>query len=952
MKPNSFQIRSTPLSLWLPLIVALGILLIIALYSLIEIQDELQRVQRGATRTIQLTASQLTAPIRRALETGEKDNLKALISSLVLHDQIDLALLADEQFHIMESSRYALIGQPLTDLYDPLPPLQPLQQTPVQILPGQHGLLGIINIPYLPAGSDRQGMRNASLWLEVDTKRSRNQVIAEAVERLLPTSLLGLLILTGLLLWLRRHVTRPLNQLAAANEYLAQGDLDLLLQVDDRGEIARLATSMQAMVNQIRDTIHALQTSEERLSVTLDSIGDAVLVTDIHGLVTRLNPSAEALTGWKESEALGRPVIEVFHIVNAETREPAEHPVGRVLREGVVVGLANHTTLISRTGEEYQIADSAAPIRDDNGQTLGVIMVFQDVTEQYRMESELHQVHQRLQAILQSLPDPCFILDAEGQYLEVLGGMDELLPANRSQLLHKRVAEILPKEEAAPILTTIHKTLKTGQTLRLEYTISTLSGKRHFEGSVAPIPLEENKQGVIWLARDKTDQKAAEKQLHHLAFFDALTGLANRKMMNQHIRQALGRSQRLHYHSALIFIDIDQFKDINDSLGHSAGDQALCHVAHQIRETIRIGDLAARFGGDEFVVIVEDLGSTLAEASVHAEQIASKIRNQLQHPLSLDGTEHYISISQGITLFPQSGHEAATLDAEALLKQADMAMFKAKQAGPNQIRFFAAEMQHAAETRLKLQRELHHALQEEQFRLYVQPQADAQGRWISGEVLIRWQHPERGLVMPGTFIPAAEKIGLIEDIDHWVIQQTIARLGQEQKHLPDCFENLSFNITAALLLQEDFPDQLQQWLMEAGVDPQRIELEITERVLLDDQQKAADVMQQLRQLGVRFSIDDFGTGYSSLRYLQQLPIDTLKIDKSFIDRLPQHPGDSSIVTTIIDMAQHLGLGIIAEGVETEQQLQFLQQKGCQQFQGYYFAKPMPWESFFSRFSAD
>ena len=840
----------------------------------------------------------------------------------------------------------------MTRLYDPLPSLQPLQQTPVQILPGKHGLLGVINIPYLPAGSDRQDMRNASLWLEVDTKRSRNQVIAEAAERLVPTSLLGLLILASLLLWLRRKVTRPLNQLASANERLADGDLGLRLDISGQGEIARLATAMQTMVSQIRETIHALQTSEERLSVTLDSIGDAVLVTDIHGLVTRLNPPAEALTGWRESEALGRPVIEIFHIVNAETREPAEHPVGRVLREGVVVGLANHTTLISRTGTEYQIADSAAPIRDNDGQTLGVIMVFQDVTDRYRMESELRKIHQRLQAILQSLPDPCFILDERGRYLEILGGSDELLVANRNQLLHKRVEEILSKREAAPILAAIQKTLQTGQTLRLEYSLPTLSGKRHFEGSVAPIPLEEKGMGVIWLARDKTEQKEAEKRLHHLAFYDALTGLANRKMVGQHIKQALARARRLNYHAAILFIDIDHFKDFNDSLGHSAGDQVLCHIAKQIQQAIRIGDLAARFGGDEFVVIVEDLGSTLDEASAHAEQVASKIRQLLEQPLLLDEVEHFISISQGITLFPQPGREKQALDAETLLKQADMAMFKAKQSGPNQIRFFAAEMQHAAEARLKLQRELHLALQEEQFSLHVQPKVDAQGRWISGEVLIRWQHPDRGLVMPATFIPAAEKIGLIDDIDRWVIHQTIIRLGQEQKNLPDCFDNLSFNITAALLLQADFPDQLQQWLMEAGVEPRHIELEITERVLLDDQQKAADVMQQLRQLGIRFSIDDFGTGYSSLRYLQQLPIDTLKIDKSFVDRLPQHAGDGSIVTTIIDMAHHLGLEVVAEGVENEQQLGFLRQKGCQQFQGYYFAKPLPWEQFFSRFRAD
>ncbi len=381
---------------------------------------------------------------------------------------------------------------------------------------------------------------------------------------------------------------------------------------------------------------------------------------------------------------------------------------------------------------------------------------------------------------------------------------------------------------------------------------------------------------------------------------------------------------------------------INDSLGHHLGDELLTQVGAILRHEIRAEDIAARFGGDEFVIVLGDLGRDRNDASTHAELIAEKLQLACGEPLMLDGQPLQITISIGITLFPDDGSSV-----EELIKRADIAMYKAKEAGRNRVCFFSPELQEIAETRLTIQRELRSALEQDQFRLHVQPKVDQNGHWIGGEVLMRWQHPQRGLLLPSSFIPAAEGSGLIDDIDQWVISHTIERLAKAQEKLSQPFFNLSVNITADLLLNPHLHDDFRHWCMEHAISPEQIELEITERVLLDDHAQAADIIEDMPRLGVRFSIDDFGTGYSSLRYLQRLPLNTLKIDKSFIDRLPAHAGDARIVTTIIDMSRHLAMDVVAEGVETEQQAAFLKEQGCKQFQGYLYARPMPWDEFFS-----
>ncbi len=942
MSPTG-RIHSISLRLWLPLLFTLALTTVTATFLIQDLNDTRRHLQRDAIELLRLINAQTALPLRRALENGRQDDLRALISSLSVHDDITWALLSDPQGKVIEASRYAWRGRKVNSLLPPNVRLSSaFEERGLHLITQQESLLVSVKIiDYIPEEGTLEP-QTALLWVALDLTPRRTLHFAELRHHTLLMLGLSLAVLLVAYALLRRYVSTPLARLQHAANAIASGLFDTRLEVHGRGEVAQLGRSMDHMARHIRGTIEALRESEQRLSITLDAIGDAVLVTDPQGLITRLNPIAERLTGWSNDEARGRPVLEVFHIVNSETREPAEHPVGRVLREGLVVGLANHTTLIARDGREHQIADSAAPIRAPDGQILGVIMVFQDVTERYALEAEIRRVKDRLEAILASLPDLCLILDAAGRYQAILGGPQALLVQTREQLLGRRVDEVLPPEQAGPILTTIRRTLESGQPQRLEYSLPTLSGVRHFEGLTAPLHGEEE-NSVIWLARDQTERKRAEEQLQRMARYDQLTGLANRALAGQYLEEALSRNRRNGRFGALMFIDIDRFKNINDSLGHHLGDRLLIKVSEALRELIRSEDLAARFGGDEFVVILGDLGDDPISASAHAEAVAEKLRQACAVPFSVEGQTLQVTISIGIVLYPDD--EAGS---ETLFKRADIAMYKAKDGGRNRICFFSPELQRIAETRLQVQHQLRHALKEDQFTLHIQPRSDDRGRWTGGEALIRWRHPQRGLLPPTSFIPIAEATGLIDDIDAWVLQHAITALGRIQHKLPPGFDRLSLNITADLLLDLTFPERLRHWCMEAALPPERLELEITERILVEDSERAERILDTLTHDGFHFSIDDFGTGYSSLRYLQRLPIHALKIDRSFIERLPDHQGDGRLVTTIIDLAQHLGLDVIAEGVEHTAQLEFLQRHGCRRFQGFLFAEPLPWDDFFQR----
>jgi diguanylate cyclase (GGDEF)-like protein/PAS domain S-box-containing protein len=440
----------------------------------------------------------------------------------------------------------------------------------------------------------------------------------------------------------------------------------------------------------------------------------------------------------------------------------------------------------------------------------------------------------------------------------------------------------------------------------------------------------------VGVFQDITAHKAAENEIRHLAFFDPLTQLPNRRLLHDRLQQAMASSRRNTRHGALLFLDLDNFKTLNDSHGHDIGDQLLVEVANRLRGCVREGDSVSRLGGDEFVVLLEELSEVSTEATQQAELVATKVLAALNRPYLLNTHEYRGSSSIGITTF--NGRESS---AEELLKQADLAMYQAKAGGRNTLRFFDPAMQASINARSLIENELHLALENNEFVLYYQPQIDLQGRCLGVEALIRWQNPRRGFISPLEFIPLAEESGLILPIGDWVLEEACRQLSLWSKDQRTASLTIAVNVSARQFHQPGFVERVHSIVSRNDIDPSRLKLEITESLLLSDVNDAIQKMSTLRAMGIAFSLDDFGTGYSSLSYLKRLPLDQIKIDQSFVRDILTDQNDTVICRAVIALGRSLALAVIAEGVETDMQWALLKDEGCHAAQGYLFGRPMP-----------
>ncbi|WP_271407762.1 putative bifunctional diguanylate cyclase/phosphodiesterase [Pseudomonas sp. Q1-7] len=447
-------------------------------------------------------------------------------------------------------------------------------------------------------------------------------------------------------------------------------------------------------------------------------------------------------------------------------------------------------------------------------------------------------------------------------------------------------------------------------------------------------------QSVLSINTDISHRKAAEQEVKRLAFYDQLTGLANRRLMLDRLQHALVSSTRSQHTSAVILIDLDNFKALNDTLGHDRGDMLLQQVAQRLSCCIRESDTVARLGGDEFVVLLEGLSEYPPDAAIQARSICEKILGALNISYQLDGYEHHSTPSLGIALF--QGQQNTVDD---IMKRADLAMYRAKAAGRNTLRFFDPEMQAVATARAQLEADLRQGLQGKELLLYYQPQVNSQGRIIGAEALMRWQHPERGLVLPAEFVPLAEETGLILPLGRWALQCACNQLVAWARQPDTARVVVAVNVSARQFHHPDFVEEVLAVLRYTGADPKKLKLELTEGLLVEDMESTVAKMVELQEIGISLSLDDFGTGYSSLSYLKSLPLDQLKIDQSFIRDVLVDPNDAAIACAIISLSQILGLSVIAEGVETDAQRAFLLAHGCQAYQGNFFSRPLPPEQF-------
>lgn len=440
--------------------------------------------------------------------------------------------------------------------------------------------------------------------------------------------------------------------------------------------------------------------------------------------------------------------------------------------------------------------------------------------------------------------------------------------------------------------------------------------------------------------RDITARKRADEKIMELAFFDPLTQLPNRTLLMDRLRQAMIVCTRNASYGAVLFLDLDHFKTLNDTLGHDVGDQLLQQVAHRLTASVREGDTVARLGGDEFVLVLEGLHHNTHEAVTQAQEVAEKILATLNQPYHLGAVEHRSTASIGATLFSQA---SASID--DLLKQADLAMYKSKEIGRNTLQFFDPAMQAVVLERAALEKQLRLAIREEQFVLHYQAQVVGEGRVTGAEALVRWLHPQRGLMAPGDFIPLAEETGLILPLGEWVLQTACAQLARWAERPALAQLSMAVNVSAYQFRRPDFVELVLRILDRTGANPQRLKLELTESLLVDNVPKVIEKMFTLKARGVSFSLDDFGTGYSSLAYLKRMPLDQLKIDRSFVHDILSDHHDASIAKAFIALAQGLGLSVLAEGIEIEAQRDFLTHAGCHAYQGFFFTRPLPLADF-------
>lgn len=696
-------------------------------------------------------------------------------------------------------------------------------------------------------------------------------------------------------------------------------------------------------------------------------IGVCGVSTDITG---RKQQEQELLALKNQREATLRAMPDLMFELDAEARFVDYHSpreellvqtpdqfLGRTVAEALPPAVAEICLDAMRQAREYGYASGqqfwldlpigrhwfelSVAVRDTaNPASGGYVVLSRDITDRKRAEQALQQSESLLRAVVDNTPLQYWARDREGRCImenaQVVKHWGSLLGTRPQD------ADISP-QELAHWLDNNRRAME-GEVVEGEVMYVVDGEPRNFLNVVAPIRVDGDIIGTVGYNQDITERKAAEESIRNMAFYDALTGLPNRRLMFDRLGHALVGSARRKRQGALLLIDLDNFKQLNDTQGHDAGDQLLLEVAARLHASIRHGDTAARLGGDEFVVIFEDIdghGGGALQAEMLAQQILQRLSQSYQLKTAQGGAfTYHCTSSIGITLF--GGNDVT---AEELLRCSDTAMYQAKAAGRNTLRFFDPQMQQVVAARAALEADLRRSLTQGHFVLYVQPQVDAAERITGAEVLLRWQHPERGLVLPGEFIGLAEETSLVVPLGHWILEQACEVLAAWARDPLLADLTLSVNVSARQLHQPLFVEQLRSLFAASGALPQRLKLELTESVLLEHNETVIGRLLELRDLGLGFSLDDFGTGYSSLVYLKRLPIDQLKIDQSFVRDVLTDPNDAVIARTIVALADSLGLGVIAEGVETEGQRDFLAQNGCRAYQGYLYGRPMGLDDF-------
>jgi len=711
-----------------------------------------------------------------------------------------------------------------------------------------------------------------------------------------------------------------------AAQVAPHGYLTKPFQAKELGAIIEVALYKSVLERNLRE-------SELWFASTLRCVGDCVIATDPAGSIRFMNQAAERMTGWTLEEAKDKPLEVIFCLRSAKSRHPLPTFISRVLIDNCVLDLEFGTLLEARNGKQIPIDNTAAPIRNQLGQVLGAVIVFRDVTARIEAEKVLSESEKRFRDTFEFAPIGMAIVSLKGRFLQVNSALCSLLEFTTEELLSKNDRELGRENENEEERKLLLQLLSgVSASVQFEKRFYSKSGREIF-AHVSVSLLREFTTPVCYLCQihDLTEQRATQYQLAQLAHYDPLTGLANRTRLRIEIEHLLRQAKREKQQLAVVFLDLDHFKEINDTLGHEAGDILLKIMAERLRQTVRDSDCVARLGGDEFVLILPVVRSV-----ENVTIVIEKIRSTVLSPVDINGHEAEVGISIGVSMYPIDGDEPAEL-----FRCADSALYHAKAEGRNNVQFYREELTARMEQRVAITNALKRALERNELELYYQPIVPASQvrKVVAAEALLRWNHPQQGLIMPADFISIAEATGLIVPIGTWVIAAACREAAWwHRAGLPLC---ISVNVSPRQFVMPDFISHVTQVLSDEKLPPYLLCVEITEQFLMQDRERHMAAVKELKLLGVKIAVDDFGIGYSQLSYLRRFAPDVLKIDRSFIEDVTTSEDERVIVKAVLAMARNLGVKVIAEGVETKEQHAFLAEESCDFLQGFLFSRPLP-----------
>jgi diguanylate cyclase (GGDEF)-like protein/PAS domain S-box-containing protein len=681
----------------------------------------------------------------------------------------------------------------------------------------------------------------------------------------------------------------------------------VLLDITERKEVERKLSEAEARYRTLVERIPAIVYIQE---------------PDEPSRTIYVSPQNEMILGYTPEECLATP-DHWLKVMHPDDRE-------RILWEGARTNGSGESFLaeyrqFAKDGRIVWIRDEATMVRDENGEPLYWLGVQTDITERKEAEERLKASEEELRALFEAMDDVVFEIDAQGRYLRVAPTNPALLYRRREEMIGKTLDDVLPAKTAEELLGHIRRALESSETVKIEYSLSIDGREVWFEGTITSL----SEESVVFVGRDVTERKALEERLAHQALHDPLTDLPNRTLFTDRLRQALARTKRRQLSLTVMFMDLDNFKVINDSLGHKMGDRLLEAATKRIRSALRPEDTVARLGGDEFVFLLED---TDLDDAIH---VTERILELLREPFSLGGRQLFVTASIGIAV-GGDGKRAADL-----LRDADLAMYRAKHSGKARYAVFEETMNAQALERLELEHGLRRAVERNEFVVHYQPEVSlSTGKIVGFEALVRWEHPERGLLLPDQFVPLAEETGLIVPIGEAVLEEACRQAKEWHERRPSDPPAMGINLSARQFREPGLTESVARIIDETALEPSSLFLEVTESTAMRDALATATALEELQGLGVGTILDDFGTGYSSLSYLERFPVDFVKIDCSFVGGLDEYPGAKMLVSAMISLAHALDLKVIAEGVETEEQFERLRGMECDLAQGHLFSEPL------------